>query len=563
MKNTISLVLVLVLGLASEVANADFTFGEPTNLGPIVNSSTGDGSPSISADGLSLYFTSNRPGGLGEYDLWVSTRPTRYAAWGPAVNLGSQVNSQYTETDPSISSDGLSLYFSDPHKGIGFGRPRPGGFAAGDGGNVWVVTRATVDDPWSAPVNLGPALNSRKYDQVVHPSISADGLSLYVHACAQGIGVAKRASTAEPFETPELLMFPGNNGANDWWPNISADGRTLFFSVWSWTTEVYQLWVTTRPTADSDFGLPTKLPAPINIPDCLVFCPNASADGSTLYFTSDRPGGVGSYDLWQVSISPVVDFNGDLKVDLADMHIMVDHWGEDYPLCDIGPMPWGDSIVDVQDMIVLAEHLFEDYRLIAHWKLDETEGSVAYDSAGDHDGTLNSNPFWQSTGGMIGSTLLFDGVDDYISTPFILNPAEGSFSVFAWIYGWTPGQVIISQTGDFGGTWLGTNPSEGKLMTGFSDQYFGTLESESVITDVQWHHVGLVYDLDSLHRRLYVDGAQVAEDTTVVSGMPSDGGLYIGASKDLDAGTFFSGMIDDVRIYDVALTAEEIEALAR
>ena len=52
MKKTILLVLVLVLGLATEVANADFTFGEPTNLGPIVNSSTGDGSLSISADGM-------------------------------------------------------------------------------------------------------------------------------------------------------------------------------------------------------------------------------------------------------------------------------------------------------------------------------------------------------------------------------------------------------------------------------------------------------------------------------------------------------------------------------
>jgi hypothetical protein len=147
---------------------------------------------------------------------------------------------------------------------------------------------------------------------------------------------------------------------------------------------------------------------------------------------------------------------------------------------------------------------------------------------------------------------------------------KGPLSVFACIKGGTPGQVIISQsntTGDRGAiqgsTWLGIDPTEGTLMTGFSDQYFGTLESESVITDVQWHHIGLVYDLDSLHRRLYVDGVLVAEDATVVSGVPSDGGLYIGASKDLDATSFFSGMIDDVRIYDVALSAEEIEALAQ
>ena len=100
-------------------------------------------------------------------------------------------------------------------------------------------------------------------------------------------------------------------------------------------------------------------------------------------------------------------------------------------------------------------------------------------------------------------------------------------------------------------------------MTGFSDTYFGALVSETVITDVQWHHVGFVYDMDTFHRLLYVDGVLVAEDTTVVSGMPSDGGLHIGASKDLDAASFFSGMIDDVRIYNQALTAEQIEALAK
>ncbi|HCO95169.1 MAG TPA: hypothetical protein DIU00_14655 [Phycisphaerales bacterium] len=99
-------------------------------------------------------------------------------------------------------------------------------------------------------------------------------------------------------------------------------------------------------------------------------------------------------------------------------------------------------------------------------------------------------------------------------------------------------------------------------MTGFSDVNFGALESELVITDVQWHHVGFVYDMDTLHRRLYVDGILVAEDTSAIAGVPSDDGLYIGASKDLSAGTLFSGFIDDVRIYNQALSAEEIAALA-
>jgi hypothetical protein len=57
-----------------------------------------------------------------------------------------------------------------------------------------------------------------------------------------------------------------------------------------------------------------------------------------------------------VSVDPVVDLNVDGMVDCADMCIMVEHWGTDDPLCDIGPMPWGDGIVDVQDIIVWAEH---------------------------------------------------------------------------------------------------------------------------------------------------------------------------------------------------------------
>jgi len=259
----------------------------------------------------------------------------------------------------------------------------------------------------------------------------------------------------------------------------------------------------------------------------------------------------------------IFDLNGDRLVDCADMCIMIAYLDTDESFCDIAPPPFGDGIVDAQDIIFLAEHMFDDYSAFAQWKLDEKSGDIAYETISGLDATLYGGPIWQPVEGKFIGALGFDGIDDYISTPFILDPAKGSFSAFAWIKGDQPGQVIISQTGDFGGTWLGIDPSEGNLMTGFSGMYFGDLVSETVITDGQWHHVGLVYDLNSLHRLLYVDGVLVAEDTTVVSGMPSDGGLYIGASKDLDAGTFFSGMIDDVRIYNQTLTAEQIAALAK
>jgi len=91
------------------------------------------------------------------------------------------------------------------------------------------------------------------------------------------------------------------------------------------------------------------------------FGPVISHDGDTLYFGSNRLGGSGDFDIYQASIIPIVDFNGDGIVDAADMCIMVDHWGEDYSLCDIGPTPWGDGIVDVEDLKVLAGHLFEEF----------------------------------------------------------------------------------------------------------------------------------------------------------------------------------------------------------
>ncbi|MCP4261494.1 MAG: hypothetical protein GY774_28930 [Planctomycetes bacterium] len=555
MKKIILLTLVLVLCMATEVSKGDFVFGEPVNLGRTVNSSAHEGTPVMPADGLSLFFDANRSGGLGAFDVWVITRATIDDEWGTPVNLGAPVNTSSWDGVPSISADGLSLFISSNRSG------------SSGGMDMWISTRETIDAPWSTPANLGPTVNSAFDD--VSQSISANGLELYFSSNrpggsgAEDLWMTTRATTDDNWGTPVNLGGQVNTSYGEVNPSISPDGLSLFFfSTRSGGYGSRDIWMTTRATTDDEWGTPVNLGEPVNT-SAMDQGAILSADSSTIFFCSSRSGGYGGLDLFQISIEPIFDLNSDLKVDLADMHILVDHWGENYSLCDIHPIPFGNGIVDIQDMIVLSEHLFEDSRLAAYWKLDETEGSIAFDSSGDHDGTLNGNPFWQPSEGKINGALLLDGIDNYVETPFILNPANGSLSVFAWIMCWTPGQVIISQTGEFGGIWLGTNPSEGKLMTGFSDLYFGTLDSESVITDIQWHHVGLVYDLDQLHRHLYVDGIEVAKDTTVVSGLSSDGSLYIGATKELEAGSFLSGMIDDVRIYDVALSAEEIAVLAQ
>jgi len=206
--------------------------------------------------------------------------------------------------------------------------------------------------------------------------------------------------------------------------------------------------------------------------------------------------------------------------------------------------------------------------LIAHWALDETEGEVAHNSVSEGPIALFGEPAWQPDGGKIDGALQFDGINDYGITDFVLDPANGSFSVFAWIKGGAAGQTVISQADGIGSgeTWLGTDPLLGKLMTGLVPPAAGRfipqpLVSESIVIDGQWHHIGFVWD--GSYRSLYVDGAEVAKDAAAQNSLKSaDGGLYIGAGKNLDEATFFSGLIDDIRIYNEALDAEQIQEFA-
>ena len=152
---------------------------------------------------------------------------------------------------------------------------------------------------------------------------------------------------------------------------------------------------------------------------------------------------------------------------------------------------------------------------------------------------------------MIDGALELDGIDDYVSTPFVLNPANGEFSVFAWIKGGAPGQVVIFQTID-GLNWLLADPVEGNLMTELKspERSARLLQSQTNITDGNWHRIGFVWD--GLYRTIYIDDVAVAED--VQDGLGgSDSVLYIGYGKHMESGTYWSGLIDDVSIYNRAV----------
>jgi len=533
----------ILLGGGSAIAG--FTFGTPVEI-PNVNCSVADAFPTVSANGLELIFVSDWPNGDLEGDLWVTTRATVDDDWDVPVKLGPTVNSSADESCPSLLADDLSLFFSSF-----MGTPRPGGHGQGD---IWVTTRATASDPWGQPENIGPSVNT--WNGEVSPFIWNDGRTLFFSSNRAGgaggwdLWMTTRETADEDWVTPVPLENVNSND-HETAPAMSPDGLILLFQRGGVQSTVV-LWMATRKKIDEPFGLPVQVPVPINYPGYHDCDPHFAADGSTLYFVSNRPGGSGNYDLWQAPIIPTVDLNGDGIVDAEDMCIVVDYWGTDEPSCDIGPMPWGDGTVDVQDLIVLSEHLFEevnDPTLIVHWALDETEGMIVADSAGDNNGYALGDPIWKSDGGQVDGALQLDGVDDYVLTGFVLNPEEGPFSVLVWIKGGAPGQTVLSQMG--GASWLCADASDGNLMTELKGSGGDPLLSSTVITDGKWHRIGLIWD--GSNRTLCVDGVVVAEDTQD-SLESSSNGLYIGTGKAMESGTYWSGLIDDVRIYNRAAT---------
>ena len=332
--------VVAAVFLGSGSAKGDFTFGTPIELGPPIWSSGHDPQGCcFSGDGLELYFSSNRPGGFGGKDIWVAKRERLDALWGEPVNLGSPVNDAGSQIEPAISPDGLELYFGD-----------------WSDWNIRVCKRPSKDASWNSPQLLGPPVGLGSEGQT---EFSADGLSLYFSSGRSGgygkldIWVSTRATTANPWGEPLNLGPNVNTPANDGYPSISSDGRVLFFDSdrpGSYTG--YDIWVTKRATESDSWGPPVNCDV-INNPATLgrmKFDPAISPDGSVLYFER-------SYDMWQSTISPIIDFNGDGAVDIADVFIMLEHWHTDYSLCDIGPFPWGDGFVDAQDLIVLAEYM--------------------------------------------------------------------------------------------------------------------------------------------------------------------------------------------------------------
>lgn len=221
----------------SRRASTDQPWGEPVNMGEPVNSSSNDFCPMASRDTDEFYFVSNRPGGCGGDDIYVTRFRTDGTVEAPR-NVGCDVNSPANEAGPvPVSEPGgrVLLYFSST---------RPGGFApdtaGATGGDSDLYASELRDGRWQAPT-LVAGVNTAQEDG--QPYIQHDALELYFFSTrpggqgAQDIWRATRARVQDAWSTPVNLGDAVNSAASETRPSMSWDGTILYFGSTRITNE--------------------------------------------------------------------------------------------------------------------------------------------------------------------------------------------------------------------------------------------------------------------------------------------------------------------------------------
>ncbi len=194
-------------------------WGDMKNAGSPLNTGDNEGAQTLSGDGRLMIFTAcNRKDGLGRCDLYYSIKEGD--RWTMPRNLGKKVNSSYRETQPSVTPDGRTLYFSSD---------RPGGKGQHD---LWVSRRDEADQ-WSFPENLGETINTSGIE--MSPFIHPDNQSLYFSSDGHiGLGgydlFVSRRDSAGNWQKPNNLGYPINTNRDEIGLIVNARGDKAYYS---------------------------------------------------------------------------------------------------------------------------------------------------------------------------------------------------------------------------------------------------------------------------------------------------------------------------------------------
>jgi outer membrane protein OmpA-like peptidoglycan-associated protein len=188
------------------------------NIGGPINTPENEAAFTVSADGQYLFFTScSRPGGVGSCDIWVSK--LNGDAWQNPFNLGKAVNSSEWETQPSLTSDGKTLYFVSN---------RPGGYGGSD------IYKSTFGEMgWTTPLNLGSEINTIEDEQF--PFIHPDGITLYFTSSGHpGMGKSdifySRLTGINKWSKPVNIGYPINTAGEEWNMIVNRTGEKAYYS---------------------------------------------------------------------------------------------------------------------------------------------------------------------------------------------------------------------------------------------------------------------------------------------------------------------------------------------
>jgi outer membrane protein OmpA-like peptidoglycan-associated protein/tetratricopeptide (TPR) repeat protein len=197
----------------------DSTWSKAVSLGPPMNTPGNEGAQCFSPDGQYLYFTAcDRPTGYGSCDLYYSQKVGDH--WGVPLNMGPTVNSSYWDSQPSISSDGKTLYFTSN---------RPGGKGGMD---IWKTIKNDKGE-WTTPVNLGDSINTDRDEMA--PFIHPDDQTLYFASKGwQGMGgfdiFYSRRDTSGKWRKPVNIGYPINTAADESYMIVNSKGDLAYYA---------------------------------------------------------------------------------------------------------------------------------------------------------------------------------------------------------------------------------------------------------------------------------------------------------------------------------------------
>jgi Tol biopolymer transport system component len=299
-------------------AAASFSvFSAPQNMGAIINSADNETNSAVSPNGLSFYFTSNRAGGQGGQDILVSQRATLTSAWGVPQNLGAVINSSGDDSMGSFSLDGRTMFFHSNRAG-GAGDADIYVSTRTDPNNDFGWTA-----PVSIGAVINTASQESGAGYFENPT-GGDAVLYFVSNRAGGLGdldIYQSTRNADGTFNPPTNVTQLNSVSREARAWVRRDGLEIFLaSDRTGTLGSTDIYVSTRASVSAPWNPPvnvTSLNTAIN-----EGSPTLSPDGSILYFNSVRPGGSGIADLYtavrtSVNRSSSADFDGDGRTDYS------------------------------------------------------------------------------------------------------------------------------------------------------------------------------------------------------------------------------------------------------